>query len=493
MNAYLSREEKQSFVRATALVALIEETINGYASAKSTDPEFLKYLRMGRSMLAKALTMRGDALDSDVKIEFAKQLAKLEFICVPRQEAKKAHAEMLALKTIIPMQIQDFEDWYCAVIETTCKRCCSEQYQECLIRSILTKYGVYPIDPEAKEKCQYSYVGTSEAEELQQVVDDTVPAEAYNMAVSELAATKIKAASLEEQLAEYNQLKAELLEILYCEEGRPENPSPADLIAEIHLLRDRVTFCEEKLGIANKALTDLHRQISENATACIEIEPQEGERQSVWDEQDRLPVLVTLVNGQKLDLFLTEYMAMNLLFELQNPEPAARAICAKQMQDELVVIDMQQVVSMQVIGLEDGSWQRQAERPTVKPQAQQFPPGIDTTARERYRVECKCGAEYFCSMNAGRYKARCRNCNETVFADRKAALVPDPMDGAAATLLTNRYWVERNDGYSGRASELSALTESNPALPDQAPQESYRGFKYTGRDKRYADPCNLLE
>lgn len=68
MNPYLSREEKQSFVRATALVALIEETINGYASAKSTDPEFLKYLRMGRSMLAKAMTMRGDAEGGGVRI-----------------------------------------------------------------------------------------------------------------------------------------------------------------------------------------------------------------------------------------------------------------------------------------------------------------------------------------------------------------------------------------------------------------------------------------
>ena len=48
MNSYLSKEEKQHFVRATALVALIEETINGYASAKSTDPGFLKYLRTQR-------------------------------------------------------------------------------------------------------------------------------------------------------------------------------------------------------------------------------------------------------------------------------------------------------------------------------------------------------------------------------------------------------------------------------------------------------------
>ena len=55
MNPYLSREEKEHFVRATALAALLENTIYGYAHAKSTDPDFLKYLRMGRTMVRKGI------------------------------------------------------------------------------------------------------------------------------------------------------------------------------------------------------------------------------------------------------------------------------------------------------------------------------------------------------------------------------------------------------------------------------------------------------
>lgn len=55
---------------------------------------------------------------------------------------------------------------------------------------MLIKYGVYPIDPGAQGKCQYSYVGTPEAEDLQPVDAETVPAEVYNLSVAEIARLK---------------------------------------------------------------------------------------------------------------------------------------------------------------------------------------------------------------------------------------------------------------------------------------------------------------
>ena len=95
----------------------------------------------------KALTMRADALDVDAKTEFAKQLSRMELVFVPTLEAKKAYQEVVALKTTLPMELHDFEDWYESVIETTCKRCLREDYADCKTRRVLAKYGVYPIDP----------------------------------------------------------------------------------------------------------------------------------------------------------------------------------------------------------------------------------------------------------------------------------------------------------------------------------------------------------
>ena len=50
----------------------------------------------------------------------------------------------MALKTTMPMETQDFQDWYEAVIETTCKTCQLEDFTTCQIRRVLTKYGVLP-------------------------------------------------------------------------------------------------------------------------------------------------------------------------------------------------------------------------------------------------------------------------------------------------------------------------------------------------------------
>lgn len=349
MNSYLSREEREHFVRATALVALLEILINGYASAKSTDPEFLKYLRMGRTLIGKALTLRADALDPEAKAEFHKQVGRLEFICMPKAEAKKAHAELVALKTTIPMEIQDFEDWYEGVVDTTCKTCLKSDYTTCQIRRVLMKYGVYPIDPEAKDKCQYCYVGTAEADKpVPEVGDELVTVQQYNLAV-----------------AEYNAL-----------DFRVHN----EYLPEIEALKQKVN------------------QLEQSAVAAAD--PQAAAERINSEANGLLSAVIGLANGNRLQLSLSEYMAMNLLFELQNSDSAARAICAQQIKDELLVVDMQEVITIQVKGIEEGEWRR-PDTPVLKsaPSLPQSSPFVSTQADnappERYRVECKCGAEYF--------------------------------------------------------------------------------------------------
>lgn len=439
---------------------MIEETINGYASAKSTDPGFLKYLRMGRTMIGKALTMRGDALDPSAKEEFYKQTGRLEFICVPRSEAKKEYAQLLAMQSTIPMETKDFEDWYCSVIETTCKKCCTEQYTECQIRGILTKYGVYPIDPTAVGKCQFSYVGTPEAEELQLVEDTkTVPADVYNAA---LAAVKAKEASINENYvplikrlqAEINTTKSQLVDILYLEDDRPENASIEELIAcvkesfqncdaqeheqleKIRSLRAQIDAAESKLTavseeknevkhIANTALNDVLRLTKERDEFREQFQAAAATREQPKEEY---PVNIGLASGGEFDYVLPAHMAEIMIHEIQRPRHS-RGTCAQYVGGSLVAIDLQEVVALHVDKLPPKDW--------VKPKEVQAVPG----QQEKYRVECKCGAEYYAEMNAGRTKAWCRECKTTVFADRSAEV--STADGAAATLLTNRYWVER--------------------------------------------------
>jgi len=157
MNPYLSREEKSNYVRTTALVELLETTIDGYTKARSVDKKFLKFLRMGRTLIRKAVLMRSAALTEEAKDDFYKQANRLEFICIPKLEARKAFDEILKLQTTLPMEMHDFEDWYEEVIEVTCKTCRRPDWTVCKMRRVLHKYGVYPIDPSALGKCQYSY------------------------------------------------------------------------------------------------------------------------------------------------------------------------------------------------------------------------------------------------------------------------------------------------------------------------------------------------
>lgn len=159
------------------------------------------------------------------------------------------------------------------------------------------------------------------------------------------------------------------------------------------------------------------------------------------DAEDLLPVTLGMINGHILQFELPEFMAIHLLNELESPHRNARALTACHVGTELITIDMTEVVTIQVSGLEDGTWSR--PQPSFQPaQPAEYQ---DDGQRERYRVECKCGAEYFCSMNVGRCRARCRDCNNKVFADRSMDPTTDPRDGAEATLLTNRYWVEQAD------------------------------------------------
>jgi hypothetical protein len=82
-------------------------------------------------------------------------------------------------------------------------------------------------------------------------------------------------------------------------------------------------------------------------------------------------------------------------------------------------------------------------------------------------------------MNAGRPKARRRDCQSTVFADQNVDKLSDPSDGSNTTLLTNRYFVSR---------EPYHIHEQNQERP------SGRDLRNISQNhgREYKDPCQLI-
>ena len=378
MNAYLSREEREQYIRLTCLRVVIDDAIGTYSGLKNIDKPFLSELKHARTRLDKALNIRLEALDPEANQNLYRAASKLKLMFLATPEAKKATQEMLALKSTLPMSLEDFEDWYSFVIEDSCKTCTRDNYAECPARRVLTKYDVFPADPAAKNKCQYSYVGTDLAENpAPETAAETVPVRQYNYAVAQNMALETKLQELRDRL-EANELQASADQVSVVTQG-----------------------------------------------------PEAREKQP-----GMIPVTLVMASGTTAELDLPERLAKCLLEDMRRPGMENRSICACQVDGEMVVVDMAEVVMIKAPGMTAESPAKNKPAPTMRP--------FDDSGKvERYRVECRCGAEYFCSMNTGRDRARCRNCNSSVFPDRQAATVYDAVTDMQATLMTNRYFVDR--------------------------------------------------
>lgn len=461
MNAYVAKYEKESLIRLLVLQPLVETLISSYAADEKTDTKFLAALRQSRTRLDNAIKLRRSFLDKEADDKLVKSANKLNVLFLPTPEYKKAFKEMMDLKENFPMGVEDFNDWYSFVIETTCKTCTREDYEDCPARRVLSSYDVCPIDPGAVGKCQYSYVGTPEAEELQPVDAETVTAEKYNQAVAESTA-------LRDQLIEYNRLKCELNALLHPNWSGSENLSLGDLVA---CVRGDLKRFQEKTRVQADEIKNL-REINESMEKADKeqlayLHKIEQERDKAREllaaamtaqeqPKEEYPVSIGLASGGEFDYVLPAHMTEIMIREIQQPRQY-RSTCAQYVDGSLVAIDLQGVVALHVDKLPPGDWVRQKAVSDVPGQL------------EKYRVECKCGAEYFAEMNAARTKAYCRDCKTPVFADKKAEV--KTADGAAATLLTNRYWVEREQ-------------QAGPPKEIPAPQLS-QSF-----GKQYKDPCN---
>lgn len=393
MNSCLSRAEKETFVRLTALAGLQEQIISTYDGKNNSDKDFLKNLRMAKTYLNKALERRVSFLDESASLDLAKQVSRLELLFVPSDKAKKELETVRELQSYLHMPLVDFEDWYCEVIEYTCKTCTREDYKKCAMRNIMSKYGIYPADPEAKTNCQYSYVG---------VPEENIPT-------------------------------------------RPER--------EI----------EEEVDI----IEPMQVQSSENILAENEIATAVTERKA---PKGMVPADFYLKAGNKIETNLPETMAKNLLSIFKNIDKNNRPICACHIDKEFFAIDTQELVMFKAYGVGEIELRVEQERePFKKIEHPKVFSGLPTS----YKIECKCGAEYFCKLSKDKLKARCRDCGATVFTDRTAEKEIYLPTSDEATLMTNRYFVERELPHED-TTEVKSIKNTN---------------KNIGRD--YVDPCNL--
>lgn len=452
MNAYISRDEKENLVRLMTLRVQLEKVIELYSSLKNVDKKFLSELRHARTRLENSADIRLAYLDDQAKENLMLSIAKLRIMFMATPEAIQANKDMLQLKSTLPINAEDFQDWYEFVIEHSCKTCTKADYTECTARRVLSKYDVVPVDPEAKEKCQYSYASDLASEQATTGLVDK----------SEFANLGTELEALQLRVSEYDRLKMVLNGILHPNGDGPTNPSMCDIVAYIRSDWDRF----------GKEIQELRQHAEE-----MQIKPQDTSSKKEdpdLNDEDGLPVTLVLNNGLKIVMHLPTHMIECLIAEIKRPSRFSRSICAKFVDDEFVAIDMQEVVAMHVSGLADVEWNHPREQQTQS---------TSTNEQERYRIECSCGAEYFANMYngfpGGRTKGRCRECQSTVFADRQSDKIPDPSDGVEATLLTNRYFVSREP-----LQEKIMCPGQAPLLYLQAHNKNY------GRD--YKDPCRLL-
>ena len=476
MNSYLSSTEKAQFIRIMHMTDVIAEAIDIYAGLESTDKTFLAELRHGRTRINKAVNLRRSALNKDSDEKLTASVARIHPIFVPTPEAKKAYKEISELQSTLPMNIEDLQDWYGFVIDSTCATCFRADYEECPARRVLSKYEICPMDPGAKGKCQYSYATSESVAPEQEVSGIAEKFESLDLGEELVPPTEIVSQQVQEL-----QAKLELAERRFdfqteeCLELFNANILLVQQLEEIQAKWDNLFDKNKKLADEVEVLTI--EQIKENIYG-------DGDDDSNYENYN-VPIILGLNNGNKIVVHLPEYMTSKLIEEIQRPQRLSRGTIAKFIDNELIAVDMQEVVTMQIADFPDGSW----VRPQLIEPAYEF-----TNERELYRIECKCGSEYLATMNAGRGKANCRDCKYTVFADRQADKFVDPVGGSEATLLTNRYFVTNEPRNPQPVQERDSIDNNYIKMNSRVFEvvSELKDIKITNHGRGYKDPCQLF-
>ena len=158
MNKYFSRAEKANMTRMKLLIQILDGVIKDYEEKmQNVDPEFMKDLRSCKTWGYKAIKRRYDFLDMDAAKDFTRHLTHMDIVFVPNDKAQKYHQVVKDMSGSLVLPMEDFEKLYSGFIPKTCGKCHKKAWKECLIREVFRKYGVEPVNVNAKN-CPYSYL-----------------------------------------------------------------------------------------------------------------------------------------------------------------------------------------------------------------------------------------------------------------------------------------------------------------------------------------------
>ena len=162
MTPYLSRAEMQVFIHLCATTVELKKAISSAEKKKTLDDQdkkYLKNIRTSYTFIKKAVDIRHNALDKENQHEVGTRLSHVDYQLLPSDKAQKEIARLNKLTNMVHMDNDDFLDWYCDTIPETCGKCQKSKYKMCRLRAILMKFGIWPVNPNAVGKCQYSYPG----------------------------------------------------------------------------------------------------------------------------------------------------------------------------------------------------------------------------------------------------------------------------------------------------------------------------------------------
>lgn len=158
MNRYLSSRERGSMARLMVLMMIEEETIQQYEKTKDLDKEFMKYLRMSRTLLEKSITRRFNILDLDAAKQMKRAARQLEVVFVPEREARRRVEEVARMKKTLHLSMSDFEDLCECIMPRLCGVCSGKNFRHCAWKEFLHRYQVEVVNYKADENtCPYSY------------------------------------------------------------------------------------------------------------------------------------------------------------------------------------------------------------------------------------------------------------------------------------------------------------------------------------------------
>lgn len=161
-NRYLNVHEKGDAVRLLAYNEGLLETLSRWQENKknpgSHDKKLITYIKYAHTYLDKLCKAIFEPLDDKELKKILNYAKKVSVATMYSAEAKKEYETMMAMDSVMPVEMDDFYD-ICEQAVEVCNKACRkgpEEQKECRLREILMRHDVAVADERAPEgKCPY--------------------------------------------------------------------------------------------------------------------------------------------------------------------------------------------------------------------------------------------------------------------------------------------------------------------------------------------------